>query len=87
MSNENAARIIRSGPTASAATSSCSLRACAWWRHMNASASTRPLRSAASKAASASSGRRVSGFSQSTCLPASSARIDHGTCSELGSGT
>ena len=54
---------------------------------MNASARTRPARSAASYAASASAGWRVSGFSHSTCLPASSARIDHGTWSELGSGT
>ena len=61
-----------------------SRRACAWWRHMNASASTSPARSAASKAASASSGRRVSGFSQSTCLPASSARIDHGHVQRVG---
>ena len=53
---------------------------------MNASIRIRPARSAASNAPRASSGRRVSGFSQSTCLPASSARIDHGTCSELGSG-
>ena len=31
-------------------------------------------------------GWRDSGFSHSTCLPASSARIDHWTCSEFGSG-
>ena len=71
-------------PTARSRTSSRSRCACGWWRHMNASASTRPARSAASNAACASSGRRVSGFSHSTCLPASSARIDHGTCSEFG---
>ena len=53
---------------------------------MNASASTRSLRSAASNARSTSSGWRESGFSQSTCLPASSARTDHSTCSEFGSG-
>ena len=53
---------------------------------MNASISSRPARSAASNAASASAARRVSGFSHSTCLPASSALIDHGTCSEFGSG-
>ena len=41
---------------------------------MNASISTRPARSAASKAASTSAGWRDSGFSHSTCLPASSAR-------------
>ena len=54
---------------------------------MNASLSTRPALSAASKARSTSATERDIGFSQSTCLPASSARTDHSTCSELGSGT
>jgi hypothetical protein len=54
---------------------------------MKPSVSTRPARSAAAKAASASAGRRVIGFSHSTCLPASSARTDHSTCREFGSGT
>ena len=40
-SNENAARTSRRLPTARSRTSSRSRRACAWWRHMNASASTR----------------------------------------------
>ena len=53
---------------------------------MNASISTRSARSAASKACSTSAGTRVSGFSHSTCLPASSARTVHGTCMEFGSG-
>ena len=53
---------------------------------MNASISSRPARSAASNAASTSAGRRDSGFSHSTCLPASSARSDHGRCIEFGSG-
>ena len=52
---------------------------------MNASASTRPAASAASNARSTGSTERASGFSQSTCLPASSARTDHSTCIELGS--
>ena len=51
---------------------------------MKASASTLPAASAASKARSTSSGWRDIGFSQSTCFPASSARTDHSTCSELG---
>ena len=38
---------------------------------MNASVRRRPVRSAASNAASTSSGRRLNGFSQMTCLPAS----------------
>jgi hypothetical protein len=54
---------------------------------MNASARTSPSRSATAKARSTSSGRRDIGFSHSTCLPASRARIDHSTCIELGSGT
>jgi hypothetical protein len=87
MSNENAARTSRSSPTAPSASSERSRRACGWWRHMNPSASTRPARSAASNAALACSGWRVSGFSHSTCLPAWSARIDHSMCSEFGSGT
>jgi hypothetical protein len=52
---------------------------------MNASISTRPERSAASNARSTSAGWRVSGFSLSTCLPASSAWTDHSTCIEFGS--
>jgi hypothetical protein len=52
---------------------------------MKASISSRPACSAASKASSASAAVRASGFSHSTCLPASSARIDHGTWSEFGS--
>ena len=52
---------------------------------MKASDSSRPARSAASNAASISSGWRESGFSQSTCLPASTARIDHSQCIVFGS--
>ncbi len=51
---------------------------------MNASISRRPVRSATSKASSTSAARRDIGFSQSTCLPASSARIDHSQWSEFG---
>ena len=52
---------------------------------MNASLRSRPVRSAASNAASTSSAWRESGFSQSTCLPASSALIDHSQCIVFGS--
>ena len=41
-------------------------------------------RSAASNASSASSGLRVSGFSQRTCFPAARARTDHSTWREFG---
>ena len=58
---------------------------CGLWRYMNASLSSGPARSAASNAASTSSGWRDSGFSQSTCLPASSALIDHSQCIVFGS--
>jgi hypothetical protein len=51
---------------------------------MNASIKKRPARSAAPKAASTSAARRDSGFSQSTCLPASTARIDQSQCIEFG---
>ena len=53
---------------------------------MNASMSSRSAARAALNARRASASLRASGFSQSTCLPASSARIDQGTCSALGSG-
>ncbi len=58
---------------------------CGAWRHMNASMSTSPRRSASFQAVSASSGLRVYGFSQSTCLPAASARIVHSWWSAFGS--
>ena len=82
----NAARTTRTSPTAPPRTSSTSCAVCGLWRYMNASVSTRPSRSATSKARSTSSGCRLSGFSQRTCFPASSARIDHSTCIEFGSG-
>ena len=44
------------------------------------------MRSAASNASSTSAGCDDIGFSQSTCLPASSARIDHSQCIVFGSG-
>ena len=51
---------------------------------MNASISTRPVRSAHVEGACATSrGSRPIGFSQRTCLPASSARIDHSTWSDV----
>ena len=53
---------------------------------MNPSESSRPALSAAAKARSAASGSRASGFSDRTCLPASSARTDQSTCIEFGNG-
>ena len=44
------------------------------------------MRSATANAASTSAGLDDIGFSHSTCLPASSARIDHSQCSVFGSG-
>ena len=52
---------------------------------MNASERIRSLRSAASNAASTSSGWRDIGFSHSTCFPASTALIDHSQCIVFGS--
>ena len=53
---------------------------CGCVRTMNASAIVTPLRSRASTSARASAALSAIGFSQSTCLPASAARIVHGTC-------
>ena len=52
---------------------------------MNASMQIRRRDSAASNTASTSAGLELIGFSQSTCLPASSARIDHSQCIPFGS--
>ena len=52
---------------------------------MNASIRIRPFLSAALKADSTSPTCLLIGFSQSTCLPASTARIDHSQCSVFGS--
>ena len=45
------------------------------------------MRRAASNIARASAAEAASGFSHSTCLPASAARIAHGACRLFGSGT
>ena len=50
----NVVRISRSRPIAPDSTSSRAFAACGWWRHMNASITTTPARSAASQASSAS---------------------------------
>ena len=75
----------RSSPIAPSSISSPSLRVCGLCRHMNASMQKRSTASAVSKTASTSAARRLIGFSQSTCFPASSARIDHSQCSPFGS--
>ena len=81
--NAKVARMTWSGPSSGTRPSIRS--ACGWWRHMNASWSTRPAASAASQAISTSSACRVYGFSQRTCLPAASAVIVQGWWSEFGS--
>ncbi len=81
----NAARIIRTRPTAPSLTSSDSRFVCGLWRYMNASISRRPARSAASNAACTSAVRRLSGFSHSTCFPALSAFTVQSTWSAFGS--
>ena len=53
---------------------------------MNASVRCSPVRSETANACSTSATLDDIGFSQSTCLPASSARIDHSQCIVLGSG-
>ena len=52
---------------------------------MNASMQRSPCASATSKTAATASGSLLIGFSQSTCFPASSARIDQGQCRPFGS--
>ncbi len=58
---------------------------CGLWRYMNASIKSRPDASATSNARRTSAADRLNGFSHSTCLPASRARIDHSMCGALGS--
>ncbi len=82
--NENVVFTVQSLPTAPPSTSSRTLAVCGWWRYMNASVSTRPLASAAANASSTSAALREYGFSQSTCLPAASARIVHSWCMPFG---
>ena len=53
---------------------------------MNASWTCRPVRSRAATSVSASAAVSAMGFSHSTCLPASIARIVHDTCRWFGSG-
>ncbi len=53
---------------------------------MNASPTTTPVRWAASRSLRASAASMPTGFSQSTCLPASAARMDQSTWRWFGSG-
>ena len=78
-------RTWASRPMAPLLISSISRAVCGEWRHMNASMQSRSCASAVSKTASTSSGCALIGFSQSTCLPASSARLDHSQCNPFGS--
>ena len=81
----NVVRISRSRPIAPCSTSERAAAACGWWRHMNASITITPARSAASQASSASAACREYGFSTSTCLPASIAFSVHSWCIPFGS--
>ncbi len=76
----------RSSPIAPERTSSTARSHCGFERAMNASPITTPVRSRAASSVRASSALSATGFSQRTCLPASAARIDHGTCRWFGSG-
>ena len=53
---------------------------------MNASIQTTPQATQCSIICEDSAAVRAAGFSQSTCLPASAARIDHSACRWFGSG-
>jgi hypothetical protein len=75
--NRNADFTSLTRPSVPSATSALTAAVCGWCRYMNASISTRLVASARSYASSTSSGRREYGFSQRTCLPASSAASVH----------
>ncbi len=72
-------------PIAPPSTSSFSFAVCGLWRYMKASDRSRPPARRRRTHAPPPQAAGRSGFSQSTCLPASSDRIDHSTCSEFGS--
>ena len=76
----------RRSPSAPDCASSFARSHCGCERAMNASPITTPVRSRTSSSWRASAAVRPIGFSHSTCLPASAARIDHGTCRWFGSG-
>ena len=57
-----------------------------WYRQWNASITTLPLSDATRATVSASVAFAVNGFSQRTCLPASSALTVHSPWSPFGSG-
>ena len=58
-----------------------------WWRYIRPSMQWRPAASAASKQRAASAALVANGFSQRTCLPASSALTVHSVCRATGRGT
>ena len=76
----------RSVPMAPPATSSWTAWVCGWCRYMNASATWTRAAAAAAAIRSTSATVSASGFSQSTCLPASAARMAHSACRWFGSG-
>ena len=75
-----------SSPITPSAISRLSWASCAWNGNANASQSRVPVCRAAVSVRSVSGSVPQSGFSHSTGLPASSARMVHSACSELGSG-
>jgi hypothetical protein len=81
-----AARTWASRPMAPPATSSRARMVWGWWRYIRPSTQWWPAASAASKQRAASSALVANGFSQSTCLPASSALTVHSVCIDTGRG-
>ncbi len=76
---------LSSGPISRA--SSMTRPATGWKRQWKASTSRRSARSAAATISRASPALAAKGFSQSTCLPASTAAIVHSACRLAGSAT
>ncbi len=78
--------ISRSSPIAPSASRPATRLNWPWNGKTNASQSSVPVSSATASTLSVSESVPQSGFSHSTGLPASSARMVHSACRELGSG-
>ena len=83
---ENDAWIASSSPMAPARTSSWARNQSGWRRYMKASISATPASRQAAIMPAASRASIASGFSHSTCLPASAARRVHSAWRWLGRG-
>ena len=81
------ALIWRTSPMAPSRTSASTFAVCGWARYMNASIRKRLWKAAVSTIAITSGWLTPSGFSHSTALPASNARIDHCACCGCGVAT